>query len=221
MMMPVIKQPISRVVAMATRSATYTCAPKLRSWTAPMKARMSPTRKLINDTIGRALGPHAWMMPARSIQRKFARPLANRTNASAASPRNRRNARPLSPTARAARPTRASHAACWSGLASSFSGTAVASAIRRLRPCGSPSRSTVSPRRSPKRSRRKTNEASEVSQSGTPRASSTIRRTSGLCATACSIPSADGSRSCSRHGPVSRTQTVSRPIHSRRSMPPS
>src|SRR5437016_2469702 len=47
----------SRVMATLTRSATYACAPNARSCTAPTYARITPTRKVISETIGSACAP--------------------------------------------------------------------------------------------------------------------------------------------------------------------
>src|SRR5712691_2113738 len=54
MTMAVMMQPISRVIAIATRLATKIEAPNCWSWTAPTNARISPIRKLIRLTMPRA-----------------------------------------------------------------------------------------------------------------------------------------------------------------------
>ena len=55
--MPTIIAPISRTIAIPTKSATNISEPYLASCMAQTNARISPTRKLIKATIGRASGP--------------------------------------------------------------------------------------------------------------------------------------------------------------------
>jgi len=51
MMIPVMRAAISRAMAIPTRFATKICAPNIRSCTAPTKARIRPTRKLMSEII--------------------------------------------------------------------------------------------------------------------------------------------------------------------------
>ncbi len=90
MMMAVIITPISRTMAIPTRSATYRLAPKLSSCTFPTNARIIPTRKLISATIGSALIPHCCTVAQKSSERKRALPVTKRTVAWTVSPTNSR-----------------------------------------------------------------------------------------------------------------------------------
>ena len=84
-------------------------APNFSSWTAPTKAMIRPTRKLIRVTMGSASGPLSCSTRRTSRHWKIAVPRRKRPNDSVASPRNRVASRVPSQASCAAAPTRASH----------------------------------------------------------------------------------------------------------------
>ena len=145
MTMAVMMQPISRVIATATRFATKIEAPNCWSWTAPTNPRMSPIRKLMRLTMPSARGPQSWMMPRRSIIRNRARPRSSAPKASTPAPRKASPAVVSTQLAVAQSPILASQGGLARARPVCRSGTASARRRRRWAPSGSPVRSLSMP----------------------------------------------------------------------------
>ena len=113
---------------------------------APTKARIRPTRRLIRETIGSALGPQSHMNPSRSGLWNWALPAKNRQSARNASPMKARTSAAAS-FARSAASARPDRKGSFSEVrrAPSRAGTAVASFSRPWMPAGRPWGSKVSP----------------------------------------------------------------------------
>src|SRR4029450_10092220 len=131
MTMAVMMQPISRVIATATRLATKIEAPNWRSWTAPTNPRMSPIKKLMRLTMPSARGPQSSMTTRKSIIRNRARARSRDPRASSPSPRNARSAAASPQSAVARAPIRTRHARRARSRRVRLSGTASARRRRR------------------------------------------------------------------------------------------
>src|SRR5882724_8361365 len=190
MTMAVMMQPISRVIAIATRLATKIEAPNCWSWTAPTNARMSPIRKLIRLTMPSARGPQSCTTRRRSEIRNRARRRIRAPKAIRLSPRNPSPTVTARAVAIALVPRRASHGGCAPVRPVCCSGTASAIAISRRTPSGSPARSAAMPRACISPSTLSTNVTSPESHAATCRASNARWLTLAACS---SLSAPDGS----------------------------
>src|SRR5262245_33322680 len=183
--------------------------PNFLSCTAPTKAMIMPTRKLMRVTMGSAWAPHSWTTTARSRQRKRARRVSSRPKDIVASPRNATafsvdSQPPMAPTPRRA----IKEAGRAGGFAPSFSDTVPARVRRRCGPLGSAVRSTFTPRSLARSSTLVRNASTPESQCSSASVSKVTARGGGSSARACSTGLIPGRPLSSDQAPASRTTSV-------------